>query len=50
MLIDVVIDETPGMGTTLILFSIHLFKINRPGSDNIGVPASDIKDKLMIGN
>ena len=43
MLIAVVIDETPGTGTTLIFCFIHSLISDRPGSDNIGVPASEIR-------
>ena len=47
MLIADVIDETPGIGITSILFSKHSFIKVRPGSDNKGVPASEIKDKIL---
>ena len=42
-----VIDDAPGIGTILILFFIHSFTSNLPGSDNKGVPASEIKDKIL---
>ena len=30
-----------------IFFLIHSFKSNFPGSDNSGVPASEIRDKIL---
>ena len=42
-----VIEETPGIGIILILFSTQAFKSTFPGSDSNGVPASDIKDKIL---
>ena len=40
-------EDAPGIGIILILLSIHKFTKIRPGSDNIGVPASEIKDKIL---
>ena len=40
-------EETPGIGVTLIPFDKQWFNNNLPGSDNKGVPASDIKDKIL---
>ena len=47
MLKAVVIEETPGTGTVLIPNFIHSLINSLPGSDNVGVPASDIKDKIL---
>ena len=47
MLIADVIAEGPGIGKTFILFFTHSFINNIPGSDKEGVPASDIKDKIL---
>ena len=47
MLRAAVIDETPGMGITEIPFLRDSFTNIFPGSDNNGVPASDIKDKIL---
>ena len=41
------IEETPGIGIVFILFLIHKFINNLPGSDNRGVPASEINDKIL---
>ena len=43
MLVAVVIAETPGTGNILRFFLIHSLKRTKPGSDKIGVPASEIK-------
>ncbi len=40
--------ETPGIGTILILFSIHAFTIILPGSDISGVPASEIREIVFF--
>ena len=47
MLIAEVIEDTPGIGITSIPLPTHWFTSKRPGSDNKGVPASDIKDKIL---
>ena len=45
--IAAVTDETPGIGVTFNLFFIHSFRIIFPGSEIIGVPASDIRDIIF---
>ena len=47
MLIAAVIDDAPGIGVTLILFTKHSLTNNLPGSDSKGVPASEIRDKIL---
>ena len=47
MLIAEVIEETPGIGTICIEYFKHSLINILPGSDNKGVPASDIKDKIL---
>ena len=37
----------PGIGITSIECLTHSFTNNLPGSDNNGVPASEIKDKIL---
>ena len=37
-------DEGPGIGTILILFAIHALTKIAPGSEILGVPASEIRD------
>ena len=47
-LIDIA-DETaegPGSGTIFMLFFMHSFTNNAPGSDIVGVPASEIIDMI----
>ena len=46
-LIADVIEETPGIGIILIFSFIHSFNKILPGSDISGVPASEIKDKIL---
>ncbi len=36
--------ETPGIGKILIFSLIHSFKSIKPGSDRMGVPASEMSD------
>ncbi len=45
--IEVDIAEAPGIGTTNISFSIHLFISSFPGSEIDGVPASEINDTIL---
>ena len=42
-----VIDDAPGTVKTLWPFSTHAFIMVFPGSDKTGVPASEIKDKIL---
>ena len=44
--IDVITDEGPGIGIMEIFSSIHFFISIFPGSEIVGVPASEIKDTI----
>ena len=47
MLIEAVIEDTPGIGITFIFFAIHSWINKRPGSERDGVPASEIRDIIL---
>ena len=40
--------DGPGIGNTFILLSIHSFTKIFPGSDIVGVPASEINDIIFF--
>ena len=44
---EAVTDDGPGIGVTLISLSTHDLTSKRPGSDKVGVPASEIRDKIL---
>ena len=41
------IDEGPGMGKILTSLSMQALTNKSPGSEIVGVPASEIKDKIF---
>ena len=44
---EVIIDEAPGIGVTGILLVIHSLTNILPGSEIVGVPASEISDTIL---
>ena len=48
LLLAVVIADTPGIGNTLIFFLMHSLMRIRPGSDKVGVPASEIIETKFL--
>ena len=44
---DAVTEDAPGIGIIGILLSTHSLINIRPGSETAGVPASEIKDKIL---